>query len=433
MKIFIYLIPLTIAFLQGLILIKKTCKHPQNSLIPWICALPLGLGLNSLICFLSLLIFNHLSSGIIAFSISILTLLLFNKPSLTFPKLSKKYWFTLLIVLFASLLFFINSTLYPHGGWDAWTVWNLKAKTIFLAGSQWHNIFDLNLWRSNIQYPLLLPLINCWLWVFTGTAHFAGPFITACIFTLSIPLLITSFLFEQFQTRKAIFPALVLLSSFIYIQFGISQYADIVISYFLTSILIFLTTILQKNQTNWIPLIGTNCGLLMFTKNEGFVLGLLLIALLLINLFRSECCKKIFTLFIFTLLTAWASIIFLTTIAPANPNFTNGLLSSTFPTSFERILFIIIYTISELFKPNWNGLWITLSGIILYMLARKKKIQLIHIPNLIVTYLGIVCFYYAINTHFEIAWWMGTTFNRILFTILPSLLFWIFYNLLCEE
>jgi hypothetical protein len=40
-------------------------------------------------------------------------------------------------------------------------------------------------------------------------------------------------------------------------------------------------------------------------------------------------------------------------------------------------------------------------------------------------YLGAVMAYYAVNTFFEIDWWLSTTLARILFALIPTIVLWI--------
>src|SRR5262249_45006167 len=43
-----------------------------------------------------------------------------------------------------------------HGTWDAWAIWNLHARVLVRAGSEWPSILN-TVTFSNPDYPLLLP------------------------------------------------------------------------------------------------------------------------------------------------------------------------------------------------------------------------------------------------------------------------------------
>lgn len=48
----------------------------------------------------------------------------------------------LLFAAAAAVFFFLASLKTPHGGWDAWAVWNLKARFVFRGGEAWTNVFS---------------------------------------------------------------------------------------------------------------------------------------------------------------------------------------------------------------------------------------------------------------------------------------------------
>jgi len=45
----------------------------------------------------------------------------------------------------------------PHGAWDAWAIWNLRARFLAGPGDAWRAAFDDALAWSHTDYPLLLP------------------------------------------------------------------------------------------------------------------------------------------------------------------------------------------------------------------------------------------------------------------------------------
>ena len=61
------------------------------------------------------------------------------------------------------------------------------------------------------------------------------------------------------------------------------------------------------------------------------------------------------------------------------------------------------------------------------LLAGKKLWQstLGVIGLCLVLYFGIVMAYYAVNTFFEIGWWVQNTLSRILFALVPTVTLWI--------
>lgn len=75
--------------------------------------------------------------------------------------------FSLMIVL--SVREFISiSLIHPHGGRDAWLVWNMRARFIFRSGEYWQNSFSNFLDWTQRDYPLLVPLSVVHGWVNFG-------------------------------------------------------------------------------------------------------------------------------------------------------------------------------------------------------------------------------------------------------------------------
>lgn len=77
------------------------------------------------------------------------------------------------------------STVEPHGGWDAWAIWNARARFLFRAGNQWRDAFSGVLIWSHVGYPLLLPATNAHLWSYAGRDDVRGPIAVALILTLA--------------------------------------------------------------------------------------------------------------------------------------------------------------------------------------------------------------------------------------------------------
>ena len=76
---------------------------------------------------------------------------------------------------------------FPHGQWDAWSIWNLRARSIFRGAPDWPALFSPAIAWSNPDYPLLLPLTVARLWAYEGREGTAIPAMVAMLFFLSSP------------------------------------------------------------------------------------------------------------------------------------------------------------------------------------------------------------------------------------------------------
>jgi len=123
---------------------------------------------------------------------------------------------------------------YPHGdGWDAFSIWNLRARFLFLGGAHWRDGFTASLPWSHPDYPLLLPAAIAHFWVYLGHDAPAVPAVIGFLFTFSTVALLFAAL-SLFRGRTpAMLGAIALLATPSFIEQGTSQYADVPLSFFI--------------------------------------------------------------------------------------------------------------------------------------------------------------------------------------------------------
>ena len=73
----------------------------------------------------------------------------------------------------------------PHGGWDAWAIWNLRARFLFRGGEYWRDAFSPLLSEIHPDYPLLLPGLVARGWTYLGRDAVSFPAAVAVFYTLS--------------------------------------------------------------------------------------------------------------------------------------------------------------------------------------------------------------------------------------------------------
>jgi hypothetical protein len=99
----------------------------------------------------------------------------------------------LLAAAFAVTMFVVYSLEKPHGEWDAWSIWNLKARFLFRGGEGWKNALSPQIANSHPDYPLLLPSIVAMCWTLARGESITAPIAVAFLFTLgACGLLISS-------------------------------------------------------------------------------------------------------------------------------------------------------------------------------------------------------------------------------------------------
>ncbi|MFA5059163.1 MAG: glycosyltransferase family 39 protein [Candidatus Omnitrophota bacterium] len=439
--------PYLLSTALGYLLIRTLFRNqtPVSIYFYFFVSIGAGLGLSTYITFFSFLLFDQLNQFFVLAAHAVI-LCLFILTGKFLLKLSWKDLFIVrkfctrelllfLILIFASVPLLIHCQFYPNGGWDAWSCWNLKARYLFLGGEEWQNMLNPILWRSSPHYPLLLPLINVWGWMFSDQTLPATPMITSVVFTfITSGLLLFSLNEITSKIASALGMLLIAVLPF-FVTIGTSQYCDIVLGYFLLGSFVCAILGIRKNSLPLIALSGLFLGFLSFTKPEGTLASLLIVFLFCAYLVLRQTqftpnFRKIITYFLITFLfSALPTILFQIVYSPGNQTFINGLSSSSDPSNFSRLQLIGSFFLVELGSQKWNGLWIFL-GVGIVLMGRKcwQGTTLI-LPLFFLIYLLTIFFYYFLNTYFAAAWWLSVTLNRILLTLLPSAIFWVFSSL----
>ncbi len=194
---------------------------------------------------------------------------------------------------------------YPHGdGWDAFSIWNLHARLLFLGGPGWRQaLTSLRPW-SHPDYPLLLPAAIAHFWSYLGHDDPAVPAVIGFLFTFSTVALLFAALSILRGGIVALLGTTALLATPSFIEQGTAQYADVPLSFFIMASIALLCLhdhLLEKDRAQkdstpssratvhsssynpgLLALAGLAAAGAAWTKNEG---QLFLCAMLLARLF----------------------------------------------------------------------------------------------------------------------------------------------------
>jgi hypothetical protein len=161
----------------------------------------------------------------------------------------------------------------PHGDWDAWAIWNMRARFLFEAGEYWRDAFSNLLDRSNPDYPLLIPTAIAGCWTYVGYETLFSPALIAGLFAVGTTGLLVGALLLLRGQSQAFLAGIILTSTPFFIRHAASQYADVPLGYFFlaTFVLLALHDGLSKSDDNFLILAGVTAGLSAWTKNEGLL------------------------------------------------------------------------------------------------------------------------------------------------------------------
>lgn len=194
------------------------------------------------------------------------------------------------VALVLAVLLFVDSTASnPYGAWDAWAIWNQRAR--FFAqpdGSSWRDAFSPLLNQiagagaAHADYPMLLSgyIARCWTWM-GSIGDVAAPIATAALFSAATVGVLVSALAILRGWSTAIIAGLILLGT-AFELIAPWQYADIPIGfYYLSTFALILLA--DADSKRILVLAGLAMGLAAWTKNEGLLFALLLACAVAVN------------------------------------------------------------------------------------------------------------------------------------------------------
>jgi hypothetical protein len=166
----------------------------------------------------------------------------------------------------------------PHGEWDAWAIWNTRARFLFRAHESWTGAFLVD--RGHPDYPLMLPLTVSRFWTYLGTDTTVVPRTVSIASAFGCVALLTSALATLRGLEQAWLGGLALLSTTAFVVRATWQVADIMLAFFVLAAVISLCIVDGRGRTRdgALVLAGTMAGLAAWTKNEGLLFALLIVA-----------------------------------------------------------------------------------------------------------------------------------------------------------
>jgi hypothetical protein len=161
----------------------------------------------------------------------------------------------------------------PHGEWDAWMTWNLRARLIYRGDGHWQDAFSDLIPQSHPDYPLLVQASVVRAWIWAGGEHLSASILIAFLFTFGTVALAGTALAVLRSPLQGALGALMLLGTPFLIVHGASQYADLPLGFFfLASVVLLAVHQRYADRTNrFAALAGLCVGIAAWTKNEGLL------------------------------------------------------------------------------------------------------------------------------------------------------------------
>jgi len=320
--------------------------------------------------------------------------------------------FCVAMLLFAAGLY-TTSVNNPQGNWDAWAIWNLRARFLAGAGS-WQAASSTDLGLSHPEYPTLWSSAVARAWSYAGSTFSpSAPIGAATLAALGLPVLLALALGAATTPVLGWFAGLLLLmTTGLWRQAG-GQYADVPLGLFL---LASLSAAFLAQKKNWsgpaLALAGAFASFAAFTKNEG-QLGLVLLAATLAVVARARIVFFLAGAAPVALLAAAYRLL----LAPPVKVFAPELISGPRVRELVPALLLRIWELGQF--PAHPLLLAAVMIALLGLRPLRERLWPLALPGLLL--LGDLVV--LLGTPNDLVWQIETALDRLLVQLMPALLF----------
>ena len=341
-------------------------------------------------------------------------------------------WIVRAVVVLAGIMALMTTavmhTAAPHGEWDAWAIWNLRARFLFRDVNAWTNAFDI-VW-SQPDYPLLLPASVARVWAYAGYETTIGPFVIAVALASATVVLVMAAL--DLRHQRSWMAGAILLGGSAFIAQVPAQCADVPLAAFMLATLAvvcghgtLLTERPHPHAAAWVA--GAMSALTAWTKNEGLVLELMMMVVVTIVMVRRGAMRQ---------LAWWAAGGAPVIIAIAWLKLTSGTNSSlvegqTIGLFLDRLAdvdrHVLAATLMGQHLRDWGGTLTTALipalGIPAVLVALVRGTSAMRLAVSVVALMLSAYYAVYVTTRFDIRWHVETSFVRLLAQVWPLLVF----------
>lgn len=347
------------------------------------------------------------------------------------PEARRLTWAFVGIFGLSLTLFLLRSLRQPHGEWDAWAIWNLKARFMAHGGEHWRDLFSAAI--THPGYPLLVPAAVARLWSWIGAQPAVAGVAVAGIFTYAIPAVVVGSLARIKGWTPALWGGLLVLASISMTRYGSWQVADVPFGFFiLAAVVLVAFDIASERPWRFSVLAGLAVGLGCLAKNEGqpFAIGMTVayVAYQLI-LRRSSHRDRLIRIAAFILATLpFLGLLMLIHAASPSVGLASAFsddLAMNKVTDVERHLMIGRAFLRTLWR--WSGVWFLGAAPVFIAALFLGGVSSNH-SNRVAAGFGAVAIglmfisYYAayLVSPYDLAWHIPSSLDRILVHIWPT-------------
>jgi Dolichyl-phosphate-mannose-protein mannosyltransferase len=326
------------------------------------------------------------------------------------------------------------SGLNPQGGWDAFAIWNLRARYLLHSETWKYAVTTLPV-GTHMEYPLLLSSAIARGWQYSGDTAQIVPIAIAFLFSLPLVILLVSALALERRTSLGLLAGLVLLANPAFLDQAASQYADLPLAFFVLAALVLITLHAEASASRYLSLAGVFAGLATWTKNEGMLLLAALATAVFADTWRSAglrpAARRCATFLLGALPVLSLTLWFKLAVAPHDP------LAGQMGTSLAHKLANPgrwFHVAAGFLQHAWDFAipLVLLAGAAALLRLRPRDAR--STPPwiaVIIVFTGYVLVF--VLTPDDLDWLLGTALDRLYTQLWPALVLAVFLSLRCPE
>jgi len=386
---------------------------------------PIGIGFTSCLFFVLRLILPGMPQLALWIRLALLAALGYDcwrkrTPAMKQGSLPRFSYTPLLWIVFALSLVIVTNAMSaawqanPQGNWDAWSIWNLRARFLTASDGLAPRAWSPMLSFTHPEYPLLLSSFVASCWTDTGSMSDAVPIATAYLFFLALLSTITGGIAGLRGAVPGVLAGLCLMGVPAVLTEVPSQYADVPLACFMAGAALFALL-------DCPAMAGVLAGFAAWTKDEGLLFLAILFAAIAV-LKRPKLLR-----FCYGAAPAAALVLaFKFVIAPSTHSLLSGAQGSMASklTDWSRFQIIAAAMVREIFA--WNVGWyhpvlpIVVLAVALGFDRRRLRDSLFCLAiglTLLLGYFGV----YVITPN-DLRWQLQSSLTRLFVQICPIML-----------
>jgi hypothetical protein len=326
------------------------------------------------------------------------------------------------IAALAAITFVARSVVAPHGEWDAWAIWNARARALFLGLAEpgGHSIPLPVL--AHADYPELLARSIARAWTFAGIDDVTVPVMFAALFAGFATLLAGASISHRRGAARGLLTAAFILASPALVNWTWSQGADVPLSFYVLLTLVFAAAAVTIKAPSLWAFTGLSAGLAAWTKNEGIVFFVVMAMIGTAWTWRTQRASLL------SFVAGAAPALLVLTMFKLHVTFTNELLAAQ---SVSRAIALFTWErLSMIGRAMAGELWFGGASIIGPLpvlglfIATERGPQRISGSGLPLVAIAIMLAAYAliyVLTPRDLAWHLGSSLDRLILQLMPSM------------